>query len=84
MRFDTLLETDRARIPPDRLAGAAAPARVLHSRHAADPIEVVPLEGGSLLSYRKTDGRYVHTLNTPDGLARKLAQLGLTGDTATP
>jgi hypothetical protein len=34
-------------------------------------------EGGGLVSYRKPDGAYLHTLNTPDGLARKLAQLGI-------
>jgi hypothetical protein len=30
-----------------------------------------------VLSYRKPDGRLVHTLNTPEGLARKCAQLGV-------
>lgn len=47
------------------------------SPHATDPIELVVLEDGAVLSYRKPDGRYVHTLNTPEGLARKLAQLEL-------
>jgi hypothetical protein len=38
---------------------------------------VVVCEGGGLISYRKPDGSYVHTLNTKEGLNRKLDQLGL-------
>lgn len=72
-----VLRTDRATIPPERLVDESASTRRCHSPHAADPIELVLLENGALLSYRKADGRYVHTLNTPEGLARKLAQLEL-------
>lgn len=73
-----VLRTDHAAIPPGRLVGGSATTRFCHSPHAADPIELVMLEDGALLSYRKPDGRYVHTLNTARGLARKLAQLELT------
>ncbi|MFD0725830.1 hypothetical protein [Lysobacter brunescens] len=83
-----VLRTDRATIPPERLVGENASTRRCHSPHAADPIELVLLEDGALLSYRKPNGRYVHTLNTPEGLARKLAQLELAqavmGDAGTP
>jgi len=44
---------------------------------ARDPVHVALLDGGGLISYRRADGHFVHTLNTPDGLARKLAQLGI-------
>jgi len=38
---------------------------------------VTPLEDGGLISYRKADGRFLHTLNTREGLDRKLRQLGI-------
>ena len=77
-----VLRTDRAAIPPARLVGGNATMRACQSPHAADPIELVLLEDGAVLSYRKPDGRYVHTLNTPEGLVRKLAQLELVVDRA--
>lgn len=70
------------------LRGAAAPSLVdlvrdaSPSRHhvagARDEVFVVPLVAGAgLLSYRHADGSWIHTLNTPEGLARKLTQLGI-------
>lgn len=79
-----VLKTDLTRVPPDRLVGERMPMRALRSPHAADPIELVMLEDGAILSYRRPDGCYVHTLNTSDGLARKLAQLELTNDAEAP
>jgi putative acetyltransferase len=59
------------------LLGPRVAVRVFRSRAAADPVVVARLEGGALLSYRRPDGSHVHTLNTPAGLVRKLAQLGI-------
>lgn len=50
-----------------------------YSSVAHDPILVVWLEDGGIISYARPDGRMVHTLNTPDGFARKLQQLGISG-----
>ena len=45
---------------------------------ARDVVVVTPfVAGGGLISYRRTDGTYLHTLNTPDGFTRKLEQLGI-------
>ena len=44
---------------------------------ASDPVLVVKLDEGGLISYRRSDGSFVHTLNTRDGFARKLSQLGI-------
>jgi hypothetical protein len=44
---------------------------------AKDPVIVASLEDGGLISYRKPDGTYVHTLNSREGFARKLRQLGI-------
>jgi hypothetical protein len=46
---------------------------------ARDPIVVATIVGGGIISYRRADGRFVHTLNTPEGFSRKLQQLGITG-----
>jgi hypothetical protein len=47
-------------------------------RLAKDPVVVAAFAaGGGLISYRRSDGTFVHTLNTPQGFMRKLAQLGI-------
>jgi phage baseplate assembly protein gpV len=48
-----------------------------HVPSARDRVIVVRFGDGGLISYRRDDGTYVHTLNTAEGLARKLAQLGI-------
>lgn len=63
---------------PVDLVGEGSTVHVLRSAHAPDLVHVAWLEGGALLSYARPDGTFVHTLNTPEGLARKLAALGLT------
>jgi hypothetical protein len=75
-------EEDAARLAPGELASggsaAASAGRSFRAPGAVDEVWIVELEGGGgLLSYRKPDGRFVHTLNTSEGLARKLAALGL-------
>jgi len=44
---------------------------------ARDTVLVAPLDRGGVISYQRADGSFVHTLNTPEGFARKLAQLGI-------
>ena len=44
---------------------------------APDLIVVTAFENGGLISYRKPDGAFVHTLNTIEGFDRKLRQLGI-------
>lgn len=53
------------------------PARVepLTSPRARDPVRVLPLADGGLISYLRADGVHVHTLGDAAGFARKLAQL---------
>lgn len=62
--------------PPEQLAPGHA-AREYRVDGARDPVTVVSFDGGGLISYRKADGRYLHTLNTAEGLARKLGELGI-------
>lgn len=42
-----------------------------------DPVIVTPFEDGGLISYRKPDGMFLHTLNTREGFERKLRQLAI-------
>jgi hypothetical protein len=44
---------------------------------AKDPVLVAIFGDGGLISYRKQNGTYLHTLNSRDGLERKLQQLGI-------
>lgn len=58
------------------LAGLTSPASARLSPMAPDPVLVVQLADGGLISYRKPDGRYLHTLATTEAFERKCRQLG--------
>lgn len=64
-------------LPP----AALVPGEVHVAEHvvatAKDPVVVVMFADGGLISYRKPDGTYLHTLNSREGFGRKLQQLGL-------
>jgi hypothetical protein len=62
---------------PLELAGPGGNVQVFLVERAPDPVHVVVLSDGGLISYRKADGRFLHTLNTAEGFERKLQQLGI-------
>jgi hypothetical protein len=62
---------------PQDILGDEVEAREFKVEAAKDTVLVVELEGGGLISYRRDDGSFLHTLNTPEGFQRKLAQLGI-------
>lgn len=47
------------------------------SEKAKDRIVVVKFVDGGLISYKREDGSFLHTLNTEEGFERKLLQLGI-------
>jgi len=49
---------------------------------AKDRVLVACLDTGGMISYQREDGTFLHTLNTAEGLARKLRQLGIEWPTA--
>ncbi len=51
--------------------------REFSSPHANDPVFVSEFEDGGIISYKRADGTWVHTLCTRDGFERKLNQLGI-------
>jgi hypothetical protein len=73
-----VLRTADFSMPLEALLGRACHAREFITDRARDRVLVVPLEDGGLISYARADGRLVHTLNTAEGFARKLSQLGIT------
>jgi len=42
---------------------------------ARDPVVVAWLGSWGLISYARADGTWLHTVNTPEGFQRKLAEL---------
>jgi len=63
--------------PPEEIAPGASGGSEHVSGSARDPVIVTPFEDGGLISYRKSDGMFLHTLNTREGFDRKLRQLGI-------
>ncbi|RMG56335.1 MAG: hypothetical protein D6723_00530 [Acidobacteria bacterium] len=60
-----------------QLLGSGVPIYRFRVAAARDLVLVAALDRGGLISYQRADGSFVHTLNTPEGFARKLAQLGI-------
>jgi hypothetical protein len=63
-------------LTPGEIAGLEIQTTELGASSARDTVIVAEIEGGGLISYRRADGTWVQTLNTREGFARKLAQLG--------
>ena len=64
-------------LTPAELLGTEAGICEFNVDEASDPVVIARLDHGGLISYRKRDGSYIHTLNTADGFQRKLSQLGI-------
>ena len=47
------------------------------SPKARDEVIALKIAGGGIISYRRRDGSYLHTLNTEEGFRRKLQDLGI-------
>ena len=66
--------------PPEELVPGANRGREHVCIGARDPVIVTPFDDGGLISYRKAGGMFLHTLNTREGLERKLRDLGTADD----
>jgi len=64
-------------LSPEGLIGSDIQLREFRVANARDTVVVCRVGDGGLISYRKEDGTYLHTLNTAAGFERKLAQLGI-------
>lgn len=61
----------------DAIAGQEIKVSTHRSEAAADEILVAAFTGGGMISYRRADGSFLHTLNDEEGFERKLRQLGI-------
>jgi hypothetical protein len=57
------------------LLGNEIEVRSFRVEAAKDTVLVAKIDGGGIISYRRDDDSYLHTLNTPEGFERKLLQL---------
>ena len=64
-------------LSPSDLLEPDIPIREFQTPSARDVIVVAQFTDGGLISYKRIDGTYLHTLNTAEGFDRKLAQLGI-------
>ena len=64
-------------IAPSEIVGEATRFEDFRVEKAADAVVVGRIKDGGLISYRRSDGSYLHTLNTAEGFERKLTQLGI-------
>ncbi len=71
------LATGSVATPPEDFVPGAIRGPEHMGSTAKDPVIVTPFEDGGLISYRKADGMFLHTLNTREGFERKLRQLGI-------
>ena len=62
------------------LAGDCCPARLVKSTSVPDPVLVLKIKNGGLISFCKKNGIQVITLNTEEGFLRKITMLGLNPD----
>ena len=72
-----VIRTPTTEMSPRELLGAGAEIHTFIVAAARDTVLVAQLDGGGLISYRREDGTYLHTLNTAEGFARKLLDLGI-------
>jgi hypothetical protein len=63
--------------PPEDIVQDARNRSEHGSAAGRDPVIVTAFEDGGLISYRKAQGMFLHTLNTLEGFERKLRQLGI-------
>jgi hypothetical protein len=61
----------------EELLGEPLDVEEHHVAATEDAVLVVRFAGGGLITFRKPDGTLVHTLNTEEGLRRRLAKLGI-------
>jgi hypothetical protein len=65
------------RLNVQAILGTETQAGEFRVKTAKDVVLVVSLDRGGMISYKRDDGTFLHTLNTEEGFERKLLQLGI-------
>jgi hypothetical protein len=61
----------------ERILGPEIEIKEYRVAAAKDLVLVAGFHNGGMISYKREDGTFLHTLNTTEGFARKLRQLGI-------
>ncbi len=61
----------------DDLLGFEMEVKQFQTSKAMDMVLIVPFSDGGIISYKREDGSYIHTLNNEDGFKRKLSDLNI-------
>jgi hypothetical protein len=64
-------------LAPEDLLGPGIKTEVYRVKQARDTVVVTRLDKGGLITYKRGDGTYLHTLNNEEGYKRKLLDLGI-------
>jgi hypothetical protein len=64
-------------LSPEDVLGQEVQLSEFRVAKAKDTVVVARFEDGGLISYKRGDGTYLHTLNTVAGFERKITQLGI-------
>jgi len=72
-----LLAGVRPDLTPEALLGTDAELFEFDVAAARDKVVIAQLDEGGLISYKRADGTYLHTLNSAEGFSRKMLQLGI-------
>ena len=72
-----LLASVRPDLPPKALLGPDVELFEFDVEAARDKVVIAQLDEGGLISYKRADGTYLHTLNSAEGFSRKILQLGI-------
>ncbi len=72
-----ILPAESGDLTPSEVLRSAVKTVEYRVASARDLVVIARLDEGGLISYKRTDGRYLHTLNTQEGFERKLSQLGI-------
>ena len=72
-----VIRTHVADLSPRKLLGPDVEIHEFNVAAARDTVLVARIGGGGLISYRRSDGTHLHTLNTAEGFQRKLLDLGI-------
>ena len=82
-----LIKQDNERletVSPTTVLSNQVPIEIFNSEVCRDRVHVGKFSDGGLLSYEKSDGRFVHTLNNLSGLTRKMTHLNIQLHTTVP
>jgi hypothetical protein len=72
-----LLKNSNPDLTIEELVGEPLHIQTFQSANATDPVLIVRIKNGGIISYKKQNQTYVHTLNTDEGFIKKIKILNI-------